>query len=200
MSTTKQKEAAKKNIAKAREVQSERAHGAKIPRQTRGLSTAEQDKLPANVFAFPKERKEPLTDARHVRNAIARFDQVEGMTDREKDAAWKRITKAADKYNVDIGESSWRELGPIGKSLSSKKTASASKPSAPKKTTASKSTASKSTAGKSTAGKSTAGKSSAAKKTISVQKPAAAKKTISVRKPAAAKKTISVRKPAAVKK
>ena len=111
MSTTKQKEAAKKNIAKAREVQSERAHGAKIPRQTRGLSTAEQDKLPDNVFAFPKERKEPLSDAKHVRNAVARFDQVEGITDAEKDAAWKRIMKAAKKYDVDISESSWRELG-----------------------------------------------------------------------------------------
>ena len=111
MSTTKQKEAAKKNIAKAREVQSERAHGAKIPRQTRGLSTAEQDKLPDNVFAFPKERKEPLSDAKHVRNAVARFDQVEGITDAEKDAAWKRILKAAKKYDVDISESSWRELG-----------------------------------------------------------------------------------------
>jgi hypothetical protein len=111
VSTTKQKEAAKKNIAKAREVQSERAHGAKIPRQTRGLSTAEQDKLPDNVFAFPKERKEPLSDAKHVRNAVARFDQVEGITDAEKDAAWKRIMKAAKKYDVDISESSWRELG-----------------------------------------------------------------------------------------
>jgi hypothetical protein len=111
VSTTKQKEAAKKNIAKAREVQSERAHGAKIPRQTRGLSTAEQDKLPDNVFAFPKERKEPLSDAKHVRNAVARFDQVEGITDAEKDSAWKRILKAAKKYDVDISESSWRELG-----------------------------------------------------------------------------------------
>ncbi len=111
MSTTKQKEAAKKNIVKAREVQSERAHGAKIPRQTRGLSTADQDKLPDNVFAFPKERKEPLSDAKHVRNAIARFDQVEGISDAEKDAAWKRIMKAAKKYDVDVSESSWRELG-----------------------------------------------------------------------------------------
>lgn len=28
-------------------------------------------------FAFPKQRKEPVHDAEHVRNAIARFDQVE---------------------------------------------------------------------------------------------------------------------------
>ncbi len=111
MATTKQKEAAKKNIEKAREVQSERAHGAKIPKQSQGLSTAAKDKLPANVFAFPKEHKEPLTDARHVRNAIARFDQVEDVSDAERDAAWKRIVKAAKKYDVEINESSWRELG-----------------------------------------------------------------------------------------
>ena len=111
MSTTKQKEAAKKNIEKAREVQSARAHGAKIPKQSEGLSTAQKDKLPDNVFAFPKEHKEPLTDAKHVRNAVARFDQVEDISDAEKDAAWKRILKAAKKYDVDISESSWRELG-----------------------------------------------------------------------------------------
>jgi len=111
VSTTKQKEAAKKNIEKAREVQSARAHGAKIPKQSEGLSTAQKDKLPDNVFAFPKEHKEPLTDAKHVRNAVARFDQVEDITDAEEDAAWKRILKAAKKYEVDISESSWRELG-----------------------------------------------------------------------------------------
>ena len=111
MSTTKQKEAAKKNIEKAREVQSARAHGAKIPKQSEGLSTAQKDKLPDNVFAFPKEHKEPLTDAKHIRNAIARFDQVEGVSDTERDAAWKRILKAAKKYDVEVSESSWRELG-----------------------------------------------------------------------------------------
>lgn len=111
MATTKQKDAARKNIEKAREVQSARAHGAKIPKQSQGLSTADKDKLPANVFAFPKEHKEPLTDAKHVRNAIARFDQVEGVSDAEKDAAWKRILKAGKKYDVEISESNWRELG-----------------------------------------------------------------------------------------
>jgi hypothetical protein len=111
VATTKQKEAAKKNIEKAREVQSARAHGAKIPKQSQGLSTADKDKLPANVFAFPKQHKEPLTDAKHVRNAIARFDQVEDISDADRDAAWKRILKAGKKYDVDISESSWRELG-----------------------------------------------------------------------------------------
>ena len=29
--------------------------------------------LPETVFAFPKQRKEPMTDAQHVRNAVARL-------------------------------------------------------------------------------------------------------------------------------
>jgi hypothetical protein len=127
VSTTKQKEAAKKNIEKAREVQSARAHGAKIPKQSQGLSTADKDKLPDNVFAFPKEHKEPLTDAKHVRNAISRFDQVEDITDAERDSAWKRILKAAKKFDVDVSESSWRELGKSNSKSSSSKAKKATK-------------------------------------------------------------------------
>jgi hypothetical protein len=115
MATTRQKEAAKRNIAKARAVESARAHGAKVPRQSKGLSTAEQDRLPDKDFAFPKERKEPLTDARHVRNAIARFDQVEGVSDAERDRAWKRILTAAKKHGVDVSEANWRDLAKGGK-------------------------------------------------------------------------------------
>ena len=55
-------------------------------------------------FAFARERKEPLTDARHVRNAIARFDQVEGVTDAERDEAWTRILAAADRYDVEVSD------------------------------------------------------------------------------------------------
>jgi len=67
MATEKQKEAARQNIAKAREAQSARAHGERVPRQGEGMSTAEKDELADKEFAFPKERKEPLTDARHSR-------------------------------------------------------------------------------------------------------------------------------------
>jgi hypothetical protein len=74
------------------------------------LSTRQKDRVPAQHFAFPKERKEPLTDARHVRNAIARFDQVEGVSDAEREAAWKRIKAAAKKFGVEVNERSWREL------------------------------------------------------------------------------------------
>jgi hypothetical protein len=115
MATSRQKDAARHNLENARQAQSDRAHGKDVPRQSEGLSTAEKDKLKDSEFAFPKERKEPLTDARHVRNAIARFDQVEGVSDSERDQAWKRILAAAKRYDVEVSESSWRELAKGGK-------------------------------------------------------------------------------------
>ncbi len=75
------------------------------------LSEKQRDHVDSDKFAFPKERKEPIHDASHVRNAIARFNQVEGVSDDERDAAWSRIKKAADKHGVDVQEKSWREIG-----------------------------------------------------------------------------------------
>jgi hypothetical protein len=115
MATEKQKEAARRNIVKAREAQSARARGKDVPRSGEGMSTADKDKLADQEFAFPDERKEPLTDARHVRNAIARFNQVEGVSDAERDKAWKRILAAAKRYDVEVSESGWRELAKGGK-------------------------------------------------------------------------------------
>jgi hypothetical protein len=66
-------------------------------------------------YAFPKEEKEPLNDAAHVRNAVARFNQVKGVTDAERDEAWKRIKTAAQKFGVELKEESWRELSRHGK-------------------------------------------------------------------------------------
>lgn len=79
------------------------------------LSTAEKDDLGDGDFAFPAERKEPLTDARHVRNAVARFNQVKGVSDAERDKAWRRIKAAAKKFDVDLSEQDWRELAHGGK-------------------------------------------------------------------------------------
>ena len=75
------------------------------------LDADKRNAIDSRQFAFPKERKEPIHDASHVRNAIARFDQVEGVSDDERDAAWRRIKKAADKHGVEVSEKSWRELG-----------------------------------------------------------------------------------------
>lgn len=74
------------------------------------LDQAQRDHIDSDKFAFPKERKEPIHDAEHVRNAVARFNQVEGVSDDERDAAWGRIKKAADKHGVEVNEKSWREL------------------------------------------------------------------------------------------
>lgn len=75
------------------------------------LSTDERDDIGKGEFAFPVQRKEPLEDASHVRNAIARFNQVKGVSDAERDAAWKRIQAAAKKHGVEVHETSWREIG-----------------------------------------------------------------------------------------
>lgn len=75
------------------------------------LDEEKRDSIASNHYAFPKQRKEPLNDASNVRNALARFDQVKGVTEEERDEAWKRIKHAAEKYGVEIGETNWRELG-----------------------------------------------------------------------------------------
>ena len=75
------------------------------------LDSEKRDDLPESVFAFPKQRKEPLTDASHVKNALARFDQVEGVSDKDRDQAFANIKKAAKHYGVDIEEGSWHDLG-----------------------------------------------------------------------------------------
>jgi hypothetical protein len=75
------------------------------------LSSKERDALDQSVFAFPRQRKEPLTDAAHVKNALARFDQVQDVTDAERDLAFENIKLAARHYGIDVAESDWRQLG-----------------------------------------------------------------------------------------
>ncbi len=75
------------------------------------LDAGDRNKLPDSAYAFPDKRKEPLTDASHVRNALARFDQVQDVTDAERDQAFANIRKAARHYDVEITENDWRELG-----------------------------------------------------------------------------------------
>lgn len=75
------------------------------------LSTKEKNDLPESVFAFPKQRKEPLTDAEHVQNALARFDQVKDVSDEDREQAFANIKKAAQHYGVDIAEDDWKQLG-----------------------------------------------------------------------------------------
>ena len=75
------------------------------------LDAEERNSLSESTFAFPRERKEPLTDAGHVRNAIARFDQVRDVSDAEREEAFRRIKRAAKKYGVTMTETRWQDLG-----------------------------------------------------------------------------------------
>ncbi len=75
------------------------------------LSSADRKDLPDTVYAFPDKRKEPLTDAGHVRTALARFDQIKDVSDEERDIAFANIRKAARHYDVEVAETDWRQLG-----------------------------------------------------------------------------------------
>lgn len=75
------------------------------------LDAKDRKDLPESAYAFPKQRKEPLTDAAHVKNALARFDQVEGVSDADRDLAFANIKKAAEYYGIQVEERSWHDLG-----------------------------------------------------------------------------------------
>ena len=115
MATEKQKASAHKNIKKAQSASAKKGP-AKKKTSSGGMTEAARDRLSDGKFAFPDDRKEPLNDAKHVRNAIARFDQVEDVTDAERARAWKRIKAAAKKFDVEIEATDWRELMRGGKS------------------------------------------------------------------------------------
>ena len=103
MASARQKAAARQNIKKAQKVSASRRKAGKAPRRGKHpMSSHAEHEVPSSQFAFPNERKEPLTDAKHVRNAIARFNQVEDVSKSERDAAWRRIKAAANKYGVEI--------------------------------------------------------------------------------------------------
>src|SRR3954465_10305948 len=79
--------------------------------QSHELDADDRNAMPDTSFAFPRLRKEPLNDASHVRNAIARFDQVQDATDAERDEAFPRTKRAAKRHGVEMTERRWQELG-----------------------------------------------------------------------------------------
>jgi hypothetical protein len=44
------------------------------------LTAVKRERLPASLYACPIDRKLPINDAAHVRNAMARLDQVISAT------------------------------------------------------------------------------------------------------------------------
>ena len=75
------------------------------------LDAEDRKHLSDSTYAFPRQRKEPLNDASHVRNAIARFDQVKDVSDTEREQAFHHIKAAAKKFGVEMTETSWKQLG-----------------------------------------------------------------------------------------
>ena len=87
------------------------------------LSATERSKLPNRSFAYVNSRGKrslPIYDAAHVRNALARFDQVDFESERERDRARTRLLRAAKRFRiVPVGFinsqlRSERELRPSG--------------------------------------------------------------------------------------
>lgn len=76
------------------------------------LDAAERHELPASAYAFPRQRKEPLSSASHVRSALSRFDQVADVSDADRALAFENIRAAASYFDVHITEKSWHDLMP----------------------------------------------------------------------------------------
>jgi class 3 adenylate cyclase len=67
------------------------------------LSAAERAKLPDSAFAYidsSGERRLPINDESHVRNALARFEQVKFEDDEARERARSRLLNAAKRYGI----------------------------------------------------------------------------------------------------
>jgi hypothetical protein len=82
-----------------------------MPTKSHTLSTEDRKHIDDSNYAFPDQRKEPLENASHVRNAIARFDQVKDVSDDDREKAFHRIKAAAKKFGVEMKETHWKQLG-----------------------------------------------------------------------------------------
>jgi hypothetical protein len=75
------------------------------------LNAAQVNPLPESAFAFPRSRKEPMTDASYVRNAVARLDQVEDVSDAGRELAFANIQKSRQILWRRDARTDWRQLG-----------------------------------------------------------------------------------------
>ncbi|HEY6959372.1 MAG TPA: adenylate/guanylate cyclase domain-containing protein [Candidatus Limnocylindria bacterium] len=67
------------------------------------LTSAQRSRLPDSAFAYVDSagtRRLPINDASHVRNALARFDQVTFETDEARGRARDRLLRAAKRYGI----------------------------------------------------------------------------------------------------
>ena len=67
------------------------------------LKSTRRDRLPDRAFAYIDARggrRLPINDKAHVRNALARFNQVDFESDAARERARKRLLNAAKKYRI----------------------------------------------------------------------------------------------------
>ena len=150
---------------------------------TKHGNLTERGDIPDSAFAFPHERKEPMTDARHVRNAIARFDQTRGVSAEERELAWANIKKAAKHFGVEISEKDWHELGTRPRT---------GRTTADRKKSARKAVATRKRRGEGTG--STPARKRGAKRAAATRKKSAARKTTTRKKSTTRKKTTARKK------
>jgi hypothetical protein len=71
------------------------------------LTTRARDRLRKSDFAYVDAEGEghlPINDASHVRNAMARWNQTEFESVSAKESARKKILRAAQKFDIELGE------------------------------------------------------------------------------------------------
>src|SRR6266478_9722316 len=67
------------------------------------LDASKRARLPGSAFAYVDsrgKRRLPIHDEAHVRNALARFNQVAFEDDEARERARKRLLNAAKKYGI----------------------------------------------------------------------------------------------------
>ena len=74
------------------------------------LSEKDRRKIARKRFCLPQGAQRASCRCTSCQEAVARFDQVEDVTNKERDEAWKRIQKAAKKFDVELEEKDWRDL------------------------------------------------------------------------------------------
>ena len=73
------------------------------------LTTKKRDNLRSTQFAYvDREGGEhlPLTDASHVRNAMARWNQTDFESGAAKERARRKIVAAAKRHGIEVSEDS----------------------------------------------------------------------------------------------
>jgi hypothetical protein len=70
-------------------------------RKQKGMSPAEFYAIPRDP---PSESKLPIYDEAHVRNALARFNQVQGASSEEIATAKRKIFTAAKKFGIEVSD------------------------------------------------------------------------------------------------